>query len=105
MSVVRLTSPFGEIVFKAHPLFNQMIGGTNPIGGGAFTTVANNLYVLDMSEFVYRYVDDLTWQGDLTAIGQDAMKAGYLGECGIEVHHPEAHYILTGITGAAADTP
>lgn len=105
MSVNKLTSAYGEIVFKAHPLFNQMIGGTNPIGGGAFTSIANNLYILDMENFRYRYIDDLQFQGDLTAVGQDAMKSGYLAECGIEVHHAETHHIWEGITGAAADTP
>jgi hypothetical protein len=103
MSVTRLTSPFGELVLKVHPLFNQMMGGTNPIGGGTFASIANNLYIMDMANFRYRYVDDLDYQGDLTAVGQDAKKSGYLAECGIEVHHPVSHSIWTGITGAAKD--
>lgn len=101
MKVTRLTSPFGELVMKTHPLFNQMRGGTT--AGTDFLGIANNLYVLDPEGLKYRYVDDLKYEKDLTAVGLDGMKSGYIAECGIELHHPLSHYIVTGITGGVAD--
>lgn len=105
MAVTRITSPYGTLVFKSHPLFAQMTGGTNAVGGGTFLGVANNLYILDMDKLRYRYVDDLDYQGNLTQIGQDAKKSGYLAECGIELHHPKSHFIITGLTAGVVDTP
>lgn len=101
MRVARLTCPFGELVMKAHPLFNQMAGGTT--GGVNFTAVANNAYLLDMTNVRYRYIDDVKYEADLTPIGLDGQKSGYLAECGIELNHGESHAIWTGITGGAAD--
>lgn len=101
MRVARLVCPFGELVMKAHPLFNQMSGGTT--GGVNFTAVANNAYILDMSNVRYRYIDDVKYEKDLTPIGLDGMKSGYLAECGIELNHGESHAIWTGIVGGAAD--
>lgn len=101
MNVTRLTTPFGELVLKTHPLFNQMRGGTT--AGTDFLGIANNLYILDSKNLVYRYIDDLKYEKDLTAVGLDGMKSGYLAECGIELHHPKTHYIIQGITGGIAD--
>ena len=101
MRVMRLICPFGELVLKPHPLFNQMTSGTT--GGTPFDAVDSNLYVLDMSKLRYRYIDDITPQGNLQAIGQDAMKAGYLAEIGLEVQHARAHYIITGIRQGVLD--
>lgn len=104
MSVSRVLSPFGELVFKTHPLFNQMRGSTN--GGTAFDTKANNLYILDMGSFIYRHFpgDDFRYEKDLTPVGLDGQKSGYLTECGMELHHPENHFIFTGLRGGTADT-
>jgi hypothetical protein len=101
MRVTRVTTPFGELVLKVHPLFNQMRGGT--VLSTNYLGIANNLYILDPNNLKYRYVDDLKYQSDLTAVGLDGMKSGYLAECGIEVHHALSHYIVTGITGGIAD--
>lgn len=103
MAVSRISSPFGEIVFKVHPLFNQMQGGTASDGVTTFTSVANNAYLLDMSNIIYRYVTDVTYEKDLTPIGLDGQKSGYLGEVGLELHHPSAHFVFTGITGGTVD--
>jgi hypothetical protein len=101
ISVVRFTTPFGELVFKVHPLFNQMQGGTT--GGSQFFSVANNAYILDMSNLRYRYVDDVMYEKDLTPIGLDGLKSGYKGECGLELHHGPSHFVWTGIQGGAVD--
>jgi len=104
MTVSRVLCPFGELVYKTHPLFNQMRGAVN-VSGAAFLTKANNIYVLDMGQFIYRCFpgDDFRYEKDLTAVGLDGQKSGYLTECGVELHHPEAHFIFTGITGGTAD--
>jgi hypothetical protein len=105
MRVTRLVSPFGELVMKTHPLFNDMRGGVN--GGTAFTSKANNAYILDMGEFIYRHFtgDDMRYEKDLTPVGLDGMKSGYLTEMGVELHHPNYHHIWTGIVSGAEDTP
>jgi len=95
MQVARLTSPFGTLVMKTHPLFNQMTGGTAPV----YTGAANMMVVVDAAQLRYRYVDDLKYQPDLTAVGLDGMKSGYLAECGLELHHPNAHIYAEGIVG------
>jgi hypothetical protein len=101
MAVTRITTPFGELVMKTHPLFNQMRGGTTVAVD--YLGIANNLYFLDAANLRYRYIDDLMYEKDLTAVGLDGMKSGYLAECGIELHHATSHYIVTGITGGVAD--
>lgn len=103
MAVVRIVTPFGEIAYKTHPLFNQMRGGTN--GGTAFDAKANNIYFLDMGQFIYRNFtgDDFRYEKDLTPVGLDGMKSGYITEAGMELHHPENHMIWTGVRGGAAD--
>lgn len=101
MEFTRITGAFGTMMFKVHPLFNQMRGGTT--AGTQFNAVANNVYILDMPFIRYRYLQDLKYEGDLQAVGQDAMKAGYIAECGLEVHHPTAHFIVTGLRGGKKD--
>jgi hypothetical protein len=103
MTVSRFITPFGELVFKTHPLFNQMQGGVTT-GGSAFFSVANNAYILDMQNLRYRYVDDVKYEKDLTPIGLDGLKSGYLAECGLELHHGPSHFIWTGIQGGAVDS-
>lgn len=101
MKVSRFVTPFGEIVFKVHPLFNQMQGGVT--AGAGFTSIANNAYIFDMANIRYRYVDDVKYEKDLTPIGLDGLKSGYLAECGLELHHGLSHMIWTGIVGGAVD--
>lgn len=104
MAVTRITSPFGELVLKVHPLFNQMQGGVHALGS-PFNSIANNLYILDMSNIRYRYLteSDLHYQADLEPNGLDGMKSGYIGECGIELNHALSHNIFTGLRGGTTD--
>jgi len=104
MNVTRITSPFGELVLKTHPLFNQMSGGTT--GGTSYFGVESWLFVLDMANITYVHLkdSDTQWEPDLQSNGLDGLKAGYLTESSIEVHHPKTHYLIRNLALAAADS-
>lgn len=99
----RLHTPTGTLVLKVHPLFSQMVGGSN--GGTAFTSMDNAMVVLDMSNLRYRYLEgrDVSFQRDLQLPGQDAKFDGWIGECGLEMHHPYTHAMISGITSGVKD--
>jgi len=101
MAVSRLTCPFGELVMFTHALFNQLSGGTT--GGTAYNGWESNLLVLDQTNLKYRYITDTTYEKKLEANGMDGMKSGYLTESGLEIHHPDTHFLITGLTAAAVD--
>lgn len=77
MNVQKLITPFGEIVLKTHPLFNQMKDGINTT---AYQNVNSDITILDMANLKYRYLKD----GDTKFIpkqeenGQDGMESGSL---------------------------
>jgi hypothetical protein len=104
MRITRLISPFGTLVFKDHPLFTQMEGGT--VAGSPFYGMTNWMLVLDMDNIRYRYLtgSDLDYQPELEANGIDGMKSGYLAECGLEFNHPETHFLFKNVSIAATDT-
>jgi hypothetical protein len=102
MNVTRFICPFGELVIFTHMLFNQLGGGTN--NSVAYNGWESNLLVVDQTNLKYRYITDTTYEKDLTANGQDGLKSGYLTEAGLEVHHPNSHFLITGLTAAAADS-
>lgn len=101
--VRRLRTPTGTLVLKVHPLFSQMQGGLN--AATAFTSMDNAAVILDFNNIKYRYMKnrDVKFQPNLQPIGQDATMAGWLGECGLEVHHPYTHALITGVTTGDAD--
>lgn len=101
MRIARLTCPFGEVVFKTHPLFNQMSGGTT--AGTAYTGLDTWMFFLDMKNVLYRYLDDsdTKYQKDLQSNGLDGMKSGYLSECGLEVQKALTHYVIKSFALAA----
>lgn len=103
MRVTRLVTPFGELVFKTHPLFTQNPGGTN--SGSAYYGMNTWVFILDMKEIEYVYLkeSDLKYEGDLQAVGQDALKSGYIAECGIELHHPTVHHLWTQVNVGKED--
>lgn len=103
MKVTRLTCPFGELVLKTHPLFNQMFGGTTTAVD--FYGMHSGAVVIDMDNINYVYLDgrDTKYESDLQDNGVDGMHAGYLTEASIELHHPESHFVITGLTSAAKD--
>lgn len=93
MKVMRLTTPHGDLVFKTHPLLTQTGGGTTT--GVDYYGMNTWAFIMDMDEVKYVYLrdSDLKYEGDLQAVGQDAIKGGYIGECGIELHHPTTHHL------------
>lgn len=101
MEVTRLRSAFGTLVMKVHPLFSQSQGGTN--AGTAFYGHTNTMVILDMENIKYVYVQDVDYQKDLTPIGLDGMKSGYLAECGVEVSNPIAHFVVKNLAKAKKD--
>lgn len=93
----RLTTPNGDLVLKAHPLFSQMVGGVN--GAASFTSMDNAAVILDMRNLRYRFLRnrDVKFQTDLQLPGVDALLAGWIGEAGLEIHHPYTHAMITGV--------
>lgn len=108
MNVMRITTAFGDLVLKSHPLFNNNPGGFN--GGG---TTATNRYlgmtswglILDMSELKYVYLEgsDIQYQKELQANGLDGEKSGYLGEVSLETHFAKSHMLIKGLIAPAVD--
>jgi hypothetical protein len=103
MTVHRLTCPHGELVFKTHPLFTQVSGGTTT--GANYYGMNTWAFIIDQAELEYRYLaeSDLKYEGDLQAVGQDALKAGYIAECGVELHHPSVHFLWTQVNSGKED--
>ncbi len=104
MNVTRITSPFGELVLKTHPLFNQMTGGAT--AGTDYYGVESWLFIMDMANMTYVHLkdSDTQWESDLQDNGLDGLKAGYLSEVSLEVHHPTSHYLIKDLAIAAVDT-
>ena len=94
-------TPFGEILLKTHPLFNQITSGiTTAVAYDAQDTF---LTILDMNELVYRFLrnSDTQFEPKLQTNGLDGVKSGYLTECGLEIHHGKTHFDIRGIAAAA----
>lgn len=103
MNVTRITSPFGSLVLKSHPLWNQMTGGTT--GTSDYYGVNSWLAILDMENIKYVHLkdSDTQYQPDLQANGLDGMKSGYLTECSIELHHAKTHYLMKNVVAYKAE--
>lgn len=103
MDVQRLRTPMGTLVLKVHPLFGMSPGGEQ--GGVRYSAFDNAMLILDMANLRYRYLDgsDVQYQPNMQLPGVDGLLAGYLAECGLELHHPETHCFITGIHAGVAD--
>jgi hypothetical protein len=103
MDVSRLISPFGTLVLKTVPMFNQIPGGTT--GAAVYYGLDSWLLALDMENITYTYMEgsDTTYQPKIETNGMDGMKSGYITECSVEVHHPLTHYLIKNLAVAAAD--
>ena len=101
MEVTKLVCPFGSLVIKTHPLFNQMASVI-----GTYYACDSWFYVLDMSKLTYIYLRnrDTKYEPDLKENGIDGMKSGWISECGMRVAHPETHFLIKGLVGGKADT-
>jgi hypothetical protein len=101
MEVTKITTPFGQLTGMIHPLFSQLQGGTN--GGTAFYSHNHTMAILDMDYIRYVYLDDIDYQRDLTPVGLDGLKSGYLAEVSIEVSFPGTHFIIKNLAKAKKD--
>jgi hypothetical protein len=99
MNVSRLISPFGELVMKTHPLFNQL----NSASG--YNAADSWMLVVDFDQVQYRYLtgDDMRYEKDLQENGLDGEKSGYITEGGLEVNNPLTHFLIKGIKSGNAD--
>lgn len=101
MNVSRFDTPFGTLVLKNHPLFNQVSGGTT--SATAYYGMESWMFVLDMANLQYTYIDDTQYQSKLEQNGLDGMQSGYLTEAGLELHHPESFYLIKDLRLAKVD--
>lgn len=105
MDIQRLMTPMGTLVLKIHPLFGQMMGGTNGPNSTFYASFDNAILIMDMANIRYRYLTgrDVQYQPNMQLPGVDGMLSGYMAECGLELNHPTTHMLLTGIRGGAKD--
>lgn len=104
MSVSRLICPFGTLVIKTHPLWNQMSGGTT--GSADYFGMNSTLIALDMENIQYVNLegDDIRYEPKLESNGFDGMKSGYIGEVSIQVGLGETHFMIENLNTGKVDT-
>ena len=105
MNVMRLETPFGTLVLKNHPMFNEVTGGLTATSSNYYGMNAW-MFVLDMTNIGYTYLEgsDTKYQTDLQVSGMDGLQSGFITEAGLEVQHPRTHFIIKNLVGAAADS-
>lgn len=103
MNMTRIITPFGELLLKVHPLFNQLVGGVTT--AVAYNSINSWLWILDMDQFWFTHLQggDTQFQKKLQSNGLDSEKSGYLSELSMEVHHPLAHFLVKNMGAGAAD--
>ena len=103
MKVARLVCPFGEVVLKTHPLWNQSPGGT--VAGTKFFGMDSWLAIMDMANMTYRPLEDsdTKYLPDQQTNGQDGMESGYLTEAGLEFAHPQTMALARGLAVGETD--
>ena len=106
MDIRRLFTPYGTLVLKTHPLFNQ---STSTIGGGAtqeFFGMDTWMLILDMADLTYRPLrnSDTQYLPDRQGNGIDGLTPQYLTEAGLQVNHGKHHYLARHIF-LAGDEP
>lgn len=101
MDVSKLTSPFGTLVLKNHPLFNQVVGGTT--AATAYYGMESWMFVLDFENVKYVPLKggDTTYQPVLQSNGIDGLQSGYITEAGLEISHAATHYLIKNLVAAA----
>jgi hypothetical protein len=101
MEVVKISSAFGQLTGVVHPLFSQMQGGTT--AGTAFYSYSHAMAILDMDSVKYVYFDDVQYQKDITPVGLDGQKSGYIAEVSIELDFPQTHFLVKNLAKAKKD--
>ncbi len=89
MDVSRIKTPFGTLVMKTHPLFNEN------------ATQRNDAWILDMCDVVYHPMcdRDMVVLENRQATDFDGIKDEILGEGGLEIAYPERHMFIQNVTG------
>jgi len=103
MDIRRFFTPFGTLVMKTHPLFNQVQSQYD--SSDIFRSLDSWALILDMGDISYRPLrnSDTQYLPDRQANGVDGLTSEYLTECGLEVHHGKHHTLLKGVDAGAAD--
>ncbi len=92
MSIYRWTSPWGDLLFKTHPLLTQ------------HASFRNSAFILDVGSFKYIHAQD----ADTVLLKNrqnndtDGRKDEWMTEFGLEVHFPERHMFIDNLTGIVA---
>lgn len=86
----RLISPFGELVLKRHPLFNEMKDASDL----SYTGMSSSGVVFDLPKLRWRHLpgDDTHFVKDVTEPGRDGKKSEWLTEAGMEIQHADHHF-------------
>ena len=97
MDVRRLFSPYGTLVMKTHPLFNQIQSAQG--GAQEYLGMDTWMLILDMADLTYRPLrnSDTQYLPDRQGNGIDGLTSEYLTECGLEIAHGKHHYLAKGI--------
>jgi len=105
MDVRRLFTPYGTLVLKTHPLFNQNQSVLAGEGVQSYFGMDSWLLILDMADLTYRPLrnSDTQYLPDRQANGVDGLTSEYLTETGLEINHGKHHYLAKGIVAAAAE--
>lgn len=92
MSMVRYTTPFGDLIIKQHPLLSST------------TAFQDWGFVIDPKNVVYRYLRgrDTQYLENRQSPGDDATKNEFLTECGLELNHESSHGVVKNMSAAAA---
>ena len=103
MNVHRFMTPFGTLIVKTHPMFNQMTSGTTTaVDYNAIDTWG---VIIDMANIKYRYMknDDTMFEDNLQVKGTRARIGAYSTQCGLQTIHAKTHALVTGVIGGVAD--
>jgi hypothetical protein len=92
MKIFRWTTPWGDLIFKSHPLFNQSLG------------LQASAFVLDVGSMKYVHAEDADTQclKNRQNNDEDGRKDEWITECGIELHYPERHFFIDNLTTITA---
>lgn len=97
MDVRRLFTPYGTLVLKSHPLFNQIT--STPGAGNEYFSFDTWMMIVDMADLTYRPLrnSDTQYLPDRQANGVDGLTSEYLTEAGLEVNHGKHHFLVKGL--------
>ncbi len=89
MTMTRWESPWGNLLFKTHPLFNEL------------APLKNSAFVIDVGSLKYHPLEDSDTEllKNRQPRDYDGRKDEWLTECGIELNFPERFTMINNVTG------